>query len=179
MTAVLLAACSGGLTPVDTSGIAPAVSMPDVRIPGLHARNATLDRDAIAEEAVHPDEVATMLEEAGFVQVTDRTLTGRLGVFSRVVVRGWSFSSSEGAAAFVDWLRASASEMIGENAPLDASSQPGVLLLHRPSGCCHEEVPIYLAAWQRGPIVWTVRASGPRIGTAPALELFDSIREET
>lgn len=180
MTAIVLAACSGGLTPVDSSGIAPAVSMPHVRIPGLHARNATLDGNTVALEMVHPDEAAATLEQAGLVGVTDRTLTGRLGVFSRVVVRGWSFATADGAASFVDWLQTNANEMIGDHTTLDASAGPGVtVLLHSPSGCCHEEVPIYLAAWQRGPTVWTVWASGPRIRTAPALALIDSIRKET
>ena len=114
MTAILLAACSGGLTPVDSSGIAPAVSMPHVRIPGLHARNATLDGTTIALEMVHPDEVAATLEQAGLVGVTERTLTGRLGVFSRVVVRGWSFATADGAASFADWLQTNANEMIGD-----------------------------------------------------------------
>ncbi len=179
--AMVLAACGSTDTPtVVQSGIAQPVSMPAVRIPGLHASNSTLDRDTVAGEATHPDDVAAMLEEAGFLSVSDRTLTGRRGVFSRVVVRGWSFASTAGAASFLDWLRGNAAEFIGDATPVDGPAGAGVvLLLHSPSGCCHEEVPIYLAAWQRTTTVWTVRASGARIRTAPALELFDSIKEET
>lgn len=178
---MVLAACGSTDTPtVANSGIAQPVSMPAVRIPGLHASNATLDRDTVAGEATHPDGVAAMLDQAGFLGVTDRTLTGRRGLFSRVVVRGWSFASAAGASSFLDWLRTNAAEFIGDTEAVDSSGPAGVVLLvHSPSGCCHEEVPIYLGAWQRTTAVWTVRASGARIRTAPALELFNSIKEET
>ena len=70
-------------------------------------------------------------------------------------------------------------ELIGEAKPLstDAVGNTSVWL-HPVSGCCHEETPIYLAVWQRGRIVWTVRASGPRISTAPTLSLVRSIERE-
>ncbi len=124
--------------------------MPHVRIPGLHARNATLDGNTVALEMVHPDEAAATLEQAGLVGVTDRTLTGRLGVFSRVVVRGWSFATADGRRVVCGLAARERDEMIGDATPLDASAGPGdIVLLHSPSGCCHEEVPIYLAAWQR------------------------------
>jgi hypothetical protein len=50
--------------------------------------------------------------------------------------------------------------------------------VHEPSGCCHEETPIYLASWQRGPVVWTIRASGPRIHTPPVLSLISRVEGE-
>ena len=48
------------------SGIAQPVSMPALRIPGLHASDSTLDRDTVAAEATHPDAIAPMLEGRGF-----------------------------------------------------------------------------------------------------------------
>ena len=53
------------------------------------------------------------------------------------------------------------------------------LAMHQPSGCCHEETPIYLASWARGPVVWTIRASGARIHTAPVVALVRSVEKET
>jgi hypothetical protein len=57
---------------------------------------------------------------------------------------------------------------------------PGAIAMamHQPSGCCHEETPIYLASWQRGPVVWTVRASGPRIRTSPVVSLVRQVERE-
>ena len=153
--------------------------MPGVRLPGLHSSNATFDA-TVAEESAHPDTMAAALRDAGFVGGVERTLTGRRAVFSRVVVRGWMFSSPEGAASFVSWVRANAADVIGPVEELDAGLPSStVLLLHSPTGCCHEEVPIYLAVWQRGPAVWTIRASGATIHTAPVLALVRSTQKET
>jgi len=70
-------------------------------------------------------------------------------------------------------------ELIGEARPLQADALAGVQMWrHDVTGCCHEETPIYLAVWQRGHVVWTVRASGPRIRTAPTLSLVRSIERE-
>jgi len=53
-----------------------------------------------------------------------------------------------------------------------------VFFVHEPSGCCHEETPVYLAAWQRGDIVWTVQASGPRIQAPPVVALVHRFEQE-
>ena len=157
----------------------PDLAMPAVRIPGLHTTNTTFDA-TIAEESAHPDTMSAALQQAGFVGGVERTLTGRRAVFSRVVVRGWVFSSPEGATSFVSWLGANAPDLIGQEKELHASlPSDTVLLLHSPTGCCHEEVPIYLAIWQRGPVVWTIRASGATIHTAPVLALVRSTQKET
>jgi hypothetical protein len=88
------------------------------------------------------------------------------------------FSSQEGATSFLEWLRGNAAELIGEVALVDAAVPAGVVLqLHTPTGCCHEEVPIYLASWQRDATVWTIRASGARIHTAPVVALVRSITQ--
>jgi hypothetical protein len=52
------------------------------------------------------------------------------------------------------------------------------VFVHEPSGCCHEETPVYLAAWQHGDVVWTVVASGPRIETPPVVQLVKKIEQE-
>jgi len=69
-------------------------------------------------------------------------------------------------------------ELIGEAAPIVEAPGGASVWRHDVTGCCHGETPIYLAAWQRGPIVWTIRASGPRIRTAPVLALVRSIEQE-
>jgi hypothetical protein len=175
---LLLAACSTE-TSIEVGGApAPSVDMPALRLAGLHGGTTALDRATVTGEATHPEALSQELTDAGFVGGAERVLTGRRGVFSRVVLRAWVFSSEEGASAFLDWLRGNAGELIGEAAPLDAAVPAGVdMQLHTPTGCCHEEVPIYLASWQRGATVWTIRASGARIHTAPVVALVRSIAQ--
>ena len=176
-------ACSSAGTAAPTPSVSPqqvAVAMPTAKLPGLHHRDATLDAVDAAEDATHPDSMTAILSGAGLVAVRERTYTGAFGTFARVVIRAWVFSSRGGAASFRDWVRVNAShELIGEAAPLRADTLPGVQVWrHDVTGCCHEETPIYLAVWQRGHIVWTVRASGPRIRTAQTLSLVRSIERE-
>jgi len=124
--------------------------------------------------------MTAILSGAGLVAVRERTYTGAFGTFARVVIRAWVFTSRDGAGSFYDWIRVNAThELIGEAKPLstDVVGDASVWL-HPVSGCCHEETPIYLAVWQRERIVWTVRASGPRIHTAPTLSLVRSIERE-
>ena len=184
MFLVLLAACSSDDAGSQLPGHGPAPArqpeMPPIRVPGLHAHDAVIDLPAVLEESVHPDLMAAALEDAGFVGGTERTLTGRLGVFSRVVVRGWAFSSEDGAGSFAEWVRVYAGDLIGQAEQLHVDVPGGVaMLLHSPTGCCHEATPIYLAVWQRGATAWTIRASGARIHTAPVVALVRSVEKET
>jgi hypothetical protein len=155
-------------------------AMPTARLPGLHHGDATLVAVDAAEDATHPESLTPILSGAGLVAVRERTYTGAFGTFSRVVIRAWVFGSADGAGTFYDWIRVNAThELIGEAKPISTDAVGNTAIWrHDVTGCCHEETPIYLAAWQRGHIVWTVRASGPRIRTAPTLSLVRSIERE-
>jgi len=177
---LVLTACADTRAAGDPS-VAASPSVPAIHIKGLHQTEATLDRELVAGEATHPQMLDEELASLGFVGATERTLAGRRGVFSRVVTRAWSFDTEEHAAAFVAWLQGNVNELIGDATPTTTADVPeGVsLFVHQPTGCCHEEVPIYFAAWQRASVVWTVRASGARIRTQPALDLIRSVEEAT
>ena len=157
-----------------------AMTMPSARLPGLRHRDATLSAVDASLDATHPDAMTQALSDAGLVAVRERTYTGARGTFARVVVRGGCSRRPTGRGSFSEWLQTNASdELLGGAEPLGASATDDVIVLrHAVSGCCHEETPIYLAVWQRGPIVWTVRASGPRIRTGPVLALVRSIEQE-
>jgi hypothetical protein len=176
-------ACGRDGTAAPAPSVSPqhvSVAMPTAKLPGLHHRDATLDAVDAAADATHPDSMTAILSGAGLVAVRERTYTGAFARFARVVIRAWVFTSEDGAGSFTDWIRVNAThELIGEAKPLstDAAGDTSVWM-HAVSGCCHEETPIYLAVWQRGRIVWTVRASGPRISTAPTLSLVRSIERE-
>jgi hypothetical protein len=159
-----------------------SVTMPSPTLKGLHRTPETgvlLPADAAAD-AMDPGEMQAMLDAAGLIAARQDTYAGDHGTFARVVIRGWQFTTTDGAGSFLDWLRTNAThELIGEAAPLSVDGTgDAVLFLHEPTGCCHEEVPIYLVAWQRGPIVWTIRASGPRIHTPPVIALVRSVEQE-
>ena len=116
-----------------------------------------------------------ILNDAGLVGVRERVYTGGRGSYSRVVVRAWEFTSADGAGTFHDWLVTNATHsVIGEARPVGGTG----LFVHEPSGCCHEETPVYLSAWQKGDVVWTVVASGPRIQTPPVMQLVKQIEQE-
>jgi hypothetical protein len=173
---LVASACSAVSSSSSTTAPPPSVALPPLTIAGLRASEQTVDTAAAADETARPDEAQQALDEAGFLGARQRTLTGRVGVFSRVVLRAWVFSSESGATTFASWMRDHADDLIGTSTAVRAELPSGVsLALHTPSGCCHEEVPIYLAIWQRGPIVWTIRASGARIRTAPVVALVGSV----
>ncbi|MGZ4132720.1 MAG: hypothetical protein ACXVWF_06715, partial [Actinomycetota bacterium] len=155
------------------------VAMPTVSLPGMHHSDATLDAVGAAADAMQPQDLQTLLEGSGFLGARERTWAGMRGPFARVVVRAWVFGSPDGAANFLTWLRDQPAELIGTAQPVAGTSLPGSieLAMHRPSGCCHEETPIYLASWQRGAVVWTIRASGPKIRTTPVVSLVTQVEQ--
>jgi hypothetical protein len=158
-----------------------SVRLPTQRLEGMHTTQSIL-ADAIAAslDATHPDEVRDILTGDGFVGAWERVYAGRVGAFARVVLRGWEFHDPAGASAYLTWLERNPDEWIGESHPIDGRSLPPDVhvVMHDVTGCCHEETPIYLATWGRGSIVWTVRASGPRIQTEPVLKLVASVERK-
>jgi len=142
------------------------------------AENAIKTGEQASIDATDPQGMQTALNDAGIVGVLERVYTGGRGSYSRVVVRAWQFDDAQGAGAFHDWLVTNATNsVIGDAKAVPGSPIPG-LFVHEPSGCCHEETPIYLASWQKGDVVWTVVASGPRIQTNPVVGLVTQIRQE-
>jgi hypothetical protein len=49
---------------------------------------------------------------------------------------------------------------------------------HLPDGCCRNDVPVYLAAWQRGPSVLYLHVGGRRANTRAFVELIESYDRE-
>ena len=175
------ACASSGGSPSPSSSVANVrVAMPSVTLPGMHRTDDTLDAAGAAADAVHPQDLRSLLEGAGFVGARERTWAGMRGPFARVVVRAWVFGSEGGAATFLTWVRDQPAQLIGSAQTLSSTGLPGsiALAMHEPSGCCHEETPIYLASWARGPVVWTIRASGPKIRTTPVVSLVTQIEQE-
>jgi hypothetical protein len=175
---VLLAmiACASPSTPSASPEVSMTASIPDLGLGHMHVTDGTDTGEQASLDATDPQAMQTILGDAGLVGVRERVYTGGRGSYSRVVVRAWQFASANGAGAFSTWLVANATHgVIGEAKP--ALVLPG-LFVHQPSGCCHEETPVYLATWKKGDLVWTVVASGPRIQTPPVVQLVRKIQQE-
>jgi hypothetical protein len=176
---VVAFACSDAAT---VGGVPPSpslrASIPPLPLGNMHETDSTKTAEQASIDATDSQAMQTILEGAGLLGVRERVYTGGRGSYSRVVVRAWGFVDTQGAGAFHDWLITDATHsVIGDAKPVPTSPIPG-LFVHEPSGCCHEETPIYLAAWQNGDVVWTVVASGPRIQTQPVIELVKKIEQE-
>ncbi len=151
------------------------VSIPTLPLGNMHITETTKTGEQASIDATEPEAMQTVLDDAGLLAVRERVYTGGRGSYSRVVVRAWAFTDAGGADQFHDWIVENASQsVIGDAKPVAGTD----LYAHEPSGCCHEETPVYLASWQTGSVVWTVVASGPRIQTNPVVELVTQIKRE-
>ncbi len=163
------------LVPSAAPNASVSVSIPTLPLGNMHVADNTKTGEEASIDATDPQAMQTVLGDAGLVGVRERVYTGGRSSYSRVVVRAWEFDDAHGAETFLGWLRANATHsVIGE-----AKAVPGTdLFVHEPSGCCHEETPVYLGAWQTGAVVWTLVASGPRIQTPPVVTLVKNIEQE-
>jgi hypothetical protein len=75
-----------------------------------------------------------------------------------------TFETAEGAATYLRWFREQAGEEIVTARPVPMTDVPdgAVVLFHEPDGCCRRDLPVYLAAWQRGATIFSVHAGGRR-----------------
>jgi hypothetical protein len=176
--AVVALACSDA---ADVGGAPPPSASVSVTIPALpvgkmHLTESTKTGEQATLDVTDPQAMLATGNAAGLVGVREQVYTGGRGSYSRVVVRAWEFQTSDGATQFLAWIDGNATDsVIGKAKPV--ASVPG-FYVHQPSGCCHEETPVYLAAWHEDDVVWTVVASGPRIQTPPVEQLVQQIKRE-
>jgi hypothetical protein len=136
--------------------------IPATALPGHPADPIDLDAGSVAVDAVDVAGLESLLDEAGFVGGTQRQFSRVRGGRRRILARVLSFEGPEGAAAYVAWLRDHADQIIGEvarEAELRAPSH-GVVLVHEPNPCCHNETRMFLAIWHRGSTVVTIHIAG-------------------
>lgn len=134
---------------------------------------AAVDAAMLTRDALDPEQLDRLLDDAGFVLGRERTFSGPGARFSLAVTRILIFSSPDGAAAYVAWLRDHPDELIGvarRLQPLDLPGDP-FLFVHTPGGCCPKDVPIYVSSWRRGSTVVFLRASGRRADPGSVQEL--------
>ncbi|MGZ8578847.1 MAG: hypothetical protein ACXWWX_04870 [Actinomycetota bacterium] len=156
----------------------PASALPTMTVTG---ETASIDVEAVAAESTHPDDLQGLLEESGFTGGVQRSFGGGRGAFARVLSRGLAFTDEEGAAAYLDWFEEYGGVELINAEPIAPASLPAgvVAFRHLPDGCCHNDVPVFLAAWRRGSSVLYVSGAGRRANAAAFVELVRVYDEET
>jgi hypothetical protein len=165
-----LAACAGtsltphAVPPADVGGLAPAAI-------------SRVTAEDVAAEAVDTDVLSGVLDIAGFQAGVRRTYVGGAPAIRRVDVRILNFESSDGAAMYLDWLRANITDLIGdvEDSPKTVFGDVPVYI-HVPDGCCPREPAVALAAWSQGPQVVRVSIAGASADERRAVRLLRDVR---
>ena len=137
-------------------------TLPPSALPELSSQTRELDREALAADALAPESLAKLLDEAGYVGGREREFFGHGKIFDHVVARGLRFETAEGGDRYIGWIRSHAADLIGdaeERRRLGLGSA-GVILTLVPCGTCKKELPTHLAAWRRGDVVLSLLASG-------------------
>jgi hypothetical protein len=88
-----------------------------------------------------------------------------------------TFEAPAGAAAYVAWLRDHGDEVIGKAAPSADLPVPshGVILVHEPNPCCHNETRMFLAMWHEGSTVVTIQIAGEGARESDVPELLSQL----
>jgi hypothetical protein len=155
-----LASCGAEEQPMPVT----AHTLPAAALPQLDSRVRSLDRQALAADALRPDALADILAEAGYVAGREREFSGRTRAFHHVVARTLVFEREEGGERYLDWLSRHGRDLLGRAAAPVRLSTPGklgVALTLVPCGACKNELPTFLAGWRRGATVLTILAAGP------------------
>ena len=181
---LLASACASDAVPGDTAGVrtpAPAAA-------GLGAvaddgrRRTPVDVDRLADEVAHPDELRAVLADAGFARAAQRSFAGGTGrPFSRVRRPGASPSAMRPVRPR-SWRGSPTTRPPRSSRPkrIDPAGVPDgvVVFRHLPDGCCHNDVPVFLAAWQRGSSVLYLHAGGRRANARAFVELISTYDQE-
>jgi hypothetical protein len=167
----LVLAASLALSGCGSNSVVPTV--PDDALPGHAASLVELDSTRVASDAVHPKELEAVLGDTGFVGGRERTFSDPGPPPSRVLARVMQFGDVDGAAAYLEWLRGHAAELIGDSHQQPAPELFGAFLARTlPNACCPKNVPIFLTAWRRGARVLSLEGAGADVTRQDMLDLI-------
>ena len=183
LVAVLVTAGCGSSAPTPAEPMpssAPArilEPIPASALPGAPADPVNLDAATISVDAIDAADLESLLDDAGFVGGTQRQFSRVRRGRRRILVRVLAFSDTEGADTYLSWLRGHADEVIGDAAPnagLRAPNQ-GIVFVHEPNPCCHNETRLFLAMWQEGARVVTIEIAGEGARESDVAELLSQL----
>jgi hypothetical protein len=182
VTALLGSACATEQptisAPSRTTGPAHVLQpIPPTALPGNSADPTDLDASSIASDAVDVAALEALLDQAGFVAGTQRQFSRVHGGRRRILARVLAFQTQEGASKYVAWLRDHGGEVIGKATPSADLRVPrhGVVLVHEPNPCCHNETRVFLAMWHEGATVVTIQIAGEGARETDVPELLSQL----
>jgi hypothetical protein len=131
-------------------------------LPELDSRVRTLAAADVAFDALEPDSLQQLLVESGYRTGSEREFSGKTKTFDHVVARTLVFETSDGALAYLGWLRGHGDDVLGRAVPakITPPGDTGVVFALERCGTCKKELTTFLAGWQRGETVLTLLAAG-------------------
>ena len=182
LTTLLASACASEpptvSAPSRTTGPAHILQpIPPTALPGNSADPTDLDASSIASDAVDVAALQALLDRVGFVAGTQRQFSRVHGGRRRILARVLTFETPEGAAAYVAWLQDHGDEVIGKATPSADLRVPrhGIVLVHEPNPCCHNETRMFLAMWHEGSTVVTIQIAGEGARETDVPELLSQL----
>jgi len=183
MTTLVVAAC-GSEPPVSepagaTGALGALEPIPATALPGAPADPVELDAAAISVDAVDIAGLATLLDDAGFVGGTQRQFSRARSGRRLILARVLSFETPRGAARYLEWLTGHADDVIGDATPNAVVQVPndGVVFVHEPDPCCHNETRSFLAMWHDGSTVVTIEIAGEGARESDVPDLLSQLDE--
>lgn len=136
-------------------------ALPASALPALQSRSRPLTVAALASETVNHAGLRLVLAQGGYRAGSEREFYGRTASFNHVTARVLRFDDAAGASRYLSWVRGHAKESLGSPRAVTALGIGTGGFVYRPRGCgCHSDVPTFLMAWRRGPLVASLLASG-------------------
>lgn len=162
----------------DAASIPPRI--PADAVPVATTRAHHIDASRVAGDAVDPERLRDLLEDAGFQGGTERVGSDRPHGLDRVAVRALAFDGADGAERYLGWVRAHVDEILGAAESTELLRVDGVgdvpVFRHIPGDCCPKASVAYLAAWRDGPIVITLEMAGPAVTPTVLDDAADAVR---
>jgi len=95
------------------------------------------------------------------------------------MARVLSFETPRGAVRYLEWLTGHADDVIGDATPNADVQVPndGVVFVHEPDPCCHNETRSFLAMWHEGSTVVTIEIAGEGARESGVPELLSQLDE--
>lgn len=153
-------ACNGSPDGSGPPAEAPQIPAASVRSPSVVQ---AVDRQTLIDEAIDPVALGAILDGTGFVTAAERVSRVASDPVREIGVRVLRFGSATGAADYLSWVEAHATDLLG-TAVADGSIGDVAVFRHDPGGCCPEkDLAAYLAATAGGDIVTIVTVRGTTV----------------
>ncbi len=136
---------------------APPGRLADLRSSGIE----TLDARDLAEEAIDPAALVSLLRAAGMEAAVERSYAPPSAAIRRVEVRVVRFGTERGAERYLGWQVDHVADVTGDAEPVATAIEGVTLWVHVPEGCCAKEQAVAIAAWRDGTAVVRILVAGP------------------